>query len=163
LIRTRAARRVALYLPAAAVAAGLVWAGWLREQPADPDTLASCADIEMRSGLFEPALRKTSEALRADPRHLHSLLIEAHCWDRLGDREASMNRYRQALALVTDADLLAEIRIALALGAMDDKRLEEARDVLSLARPAKDEVLAKVDAVGREIEGRLKSAAPSGR
>jgi len=147
LLRNRAARRVALYVPAALVAAGLLWAGWLRRERPDVDTIVSCADAEMRLGLFESAHAQAAEALAKEPHNLHAILIEAHCLNRLGMSNESRDRYRQSLALVDDADLGAEIRLTLAAKALEERHPREALDLLALAHPAAKEISAKVDAV----------------
>lgn len=137
-------RRVALYGPGTLAVAALVYAGWFRGTTADADTLAGCADVEMRMGLFETASRNASAALEADPRHLQALLIDAHCKSRLEDWEHARDRYRQALALVTDPDLTTEIRVALAMIARERRAWQEGEDTLALASPRSPELAAKV-------------------
>src|SRR5262245_47141269 len=111
----RGRTRFALYGPSTLAVAVLVYAGWIRRATADADTLAACADAEMRMGLFETASRSATLALEVEPHHLQAVLVDAHCRNRMNDLDSARDRYRQALALVTDPDLGAEIRIALAL------------------------------------------------
>jgi tetratricopeptide (TPR) repeat protein len=160
---SRRSRRVSLYGLGGAAAAALIYGGWLRASLADADTLASCADAELRMGLYESASRTAAAALAQSPRHLHALLIEAHCRDRQGDPRGSRERYRQALAVVADPDLSTEIRIALALEARNRGALPEARDLLEIARPKAAAIASKLAAMADLVRQDLKSGGEVGR
>jgi tetratricopeptide (TPR) repeat protein len=137
-------RRVALYGAAFLAAGPLVYGGWIHRPGPDAGTLVSCADLEMRLGQVELATASASAALLRDPHNHHALLIEAHCRTRLGSSDCARERYQQALALTTDPDLAAEIRVALALDARERGAPREAADQLALAAPPHPEAAAKV-------------------
>ena len=107
-------RRLLLYglaLPlAAALSAAALW-----RPPADCDTLASSAEIEMRVGLYEEAERLCAEVLEREPSHLRALLVSGACAEFRGEKERACERYRRALAATDDAAVSADLSASLAL------------------------------------------------
>lgn len=130
-MQTRLVARAALYGAGLAAACGLAYAGWFRTPEADADTILSCAQAELAMGLWKEAQSKARQVLTSDPENLHALLVDAHCRTLAGDHCGARASYERALGSPNaDADVQAEIRVALTLDALRRDDLAAARSVL---------------------------------
>jgi tetratricopeptide (TPR) repeat protein len=118
-------RRLLLYASALPLTAGLAAAALWRPAP-DCDTLATCAEFELRSGLVEEAARKTAEVLAREPDHFLALLVDGGCAEMRGEKERAAGRYERALPGAPEERLRPPILLSLALLEVDLGRKEAA-------------------------------------
>ncbi|MGH7149172.1 MAG: tetratricopeptide repeat protein, partial [Planctomycetota bacterium] len=118
-------RRVLLYGSALPLTAGLAAAALWRPAP-DCDTLATCAEVELRTGLVEEARRKSAEVLAREPDHFLALLVDGGCAEVLGEKERAADRYERALRGVPEERLRPPILLSLALLEVELGRKEAA-------------------------------------
>ena len=162
-VTDRASSRIVLYGGGALLAAALAYAGWFRKETADAGMLASCAQAEMSMGLFQVAHERAEQALAMEPNNLHALLVDAHCRNNMKDADGARDRYRRALPLcAADPDLNVEVRVALALDALNRNAPKDAKDLfVGIAPPPGAEArvkLAYVRGLAEEAAGETPAA-----
>ncbi|HET6202095.1 MAG TPA: tetratricopeptide repeat protein [Planctomycetota bacterium] len=107
-------RRLLLYGTALPLTAGLAAAALWQPLP-DCDTLATCAEFELRSGLLEEAAAKAAAVLERDPDHFLGLLVDGGCAELRGEEARAAARYERALAVAPEAQGRPRILLSLAL------------------------------------------------
>ncbi len=145
-------RRVLAYSAAGLVLGGLAWGGWFRTVDADPDTLLSCAAMEMTVARTAPAspegrklreqslaraesfLHRAVAAANEDPKY-H--VVEGDLHALRGKPESALASYGSALSVddcvPNEASMLLLRRAELLLGLdRPSEALEEARKAQSL-------------------------------
>ena len=119
--------------------------GFVYQPPPDVDMLISCADVQMRMGLFAAARDFTAKVLVQDSDHIQALLMDAYCAERTGRDEEALRRYTALFERVSHPDQLAELCISQALLLCRTGEPQKGIEVLRKASPLDPAIQAKLD------------------